>query len=152
MALGQQQQEELSICCRDVKHKIFVFLLKEEQPFFICLSVHPCWPHRERLQHLRGPCGNCALGFAEIWTLHPSGSHPQAEQSHSQARPVVSAAGTPQHPRALLVMERCNLCQLRMCPGLNLDKYLFTLRCRRRRGTSLLSSQSRLQSHMHTGT
>lgn len=150
MALGQQQQEELSICCRDVKHKIFVFLLKGEQPFFICLSVHPCWPHRERLQHLRGPCGNCALELQRFGPCTPLGA--TLKQSRATARPVVSAAGTPQHPRALLVMERCNLCQLRMCPGLNLDKYLFTLRCRRRRGTSLLSPQSRLQSHMHTGT
>lgn len=51
----------------------------------------------------------------------------------STARSAVSAS-PPE-----LVMERCNVCQLRRCPGLNRDKNLFVLRCRHKRGSSFLS-------------
>lgn len=148
MALGQQQQEELSICCRDVKQ---IFCAPAEgRAAFLHLSVSPSMlaPQGETLASA-GSLWELHPGVAQIWALHPFGSHPQAEQSHSQA---VSAAGAPQHPWALLVMERCNLCQLRMCPGLNLDKYLFTLRHKCRRDTSLLTPQSGLGSHMCIGT
>lgn len=85
MALGQQQQQqELSICHRDVKHKFFVFLLKGEEVFFICLSVCPSVVAQQ------GGALAPAESLWELWELcpglGPSGSHPW---------PAASAAGGP---------------------------------------------------------
>lgn len=140
MALGQQQQQELSICHRDVKHKFFVFLLKAEQPFFICLSVCPWWPHREGSGTCRIPVGT------EPWACTPLGA--PLKQGRGTSRAGISAAGAPQHPQSLW----CSLCWLGMCPGLNLGRYLVTLRCRHSTALSPLCPWSGLQSHVHTGT
>lgn len=93
MALGQQQQEELSICCRDVKHKFFVLLLKGEQPSSsVCQSIHAGPTGRDsgicRVPVGTAPWGCTDLGLAPLWEPPSSRAEPQPGSLSSWSPPA----------------------------------------------------------------